>query len=77
MHSQLTYLIVKLRQSELICRAEQARLADEARRPRSPSFPRRYVAWVRTARRLRPARLAGVARHADPNPAHECLSCDP
>jgi hypothetical protein len=77
MNPQLTYLLVQARHSELICRAEQAGLAGEARRARSPSFPRRYVGRPLATRRLRPARLANVAQHASSNRPHECLSCDP
>ena len=58
MNPQLTYLIVQARHSELVCRAEQARPAGEARRARSPSFPRRYVGRLLATRRLRPSRLA-------------------
>ena len=77
MNPQLTYLLVQARHSELVCRADQARLAGEARRARSPSFPRRYVGRLLATRRLRPSRLASVAQHASSNPPHECLSCDP
>jgi hypothetical protein len=74
MNPQLTYLLVQARHSELVRRAEQARLVGEARHARSPSFPRRYVGRLLTTRRLRPSRLASVTQHASPNPPHECLS---
>jgi hypothetical protein len=41
MTSQLTYLIAQQRQAELGSRAEQARLAGEARRAQPASSPRR------------------------------------
>ncbi len=74
MNPQLTHLLVPARHSELVCRAEQAGLVSEARHGRSPSFPRRYVGRVLTARRLRPSRSASVTQHASSNPPHECLS---
>lgn len=74
MNPQLTYLRVQARHLELIRRAEQARLAGETRRARSPSFPRRYIGRLLTTRRLRPSRLPSIAQHASSNPPHECLS---
>jgi hypothetical protein len=76
MNPQLTYFLVQARHSELICRAEQARIAGQARRARSPSFPRRYAGRLVAMRRLSPSRLASVAQYASSNPPHECLSCD-
>jgi hypothetical protein len=76
MNPQLAYLLVQARHSELIRRAEQARLAGEARSARSPSFPRRYAGRLLATRRLRLSCLAGVAQYASSNPPHECLSCD-
>jgi hypothetical protein len=77
MNPQLTYLLVQARHPELVCRAEQSRLAGEARRAWSPSFPRRDVGRLLATRRLRPSRSPSVAQHASSNPPHECLSCDP
>ena len=55
MTSQLNYLIVQQRHIELAHRAEQARLADEARAAVSASSPR----WTMSAGSSRPRRLAG------------------
>jgi hypothetical protein len=77
MNPQLTYLIVQARHTELVCRAERARLAGEARRARSASLPGRYVRRLLAMRGLRSARLPSVPQHASANPPHECLSCDP
>ena len=80
MNPQLTYLLVQARHSELICRAEKARLAGEARRtlrqrhaPRSYArpTPTRYPASAQACNAWRAP--GGAWLH---NPQHECASCD-
>lgn len=79
MNPQLTYLLVQARHSELICRAEKARLAGEARRTTTASSPRSYLGRLRLVitHPLKPARLASAWRRVSSNPQHECASCDP
>jgi hypothetical protein len=77
MTSQLSYLIAQQSHIELSCRAEQARLANEARTLASPaSTRRRHIGRLLAPRRLRAARLAAAVAQASPGPPHECLSCD-
>ena len=76
MTSQLNYLIAQQRHIELACRAEQARLANEARPAASASSPRWNIGRLLAPRRLRAARLAAAARQASPGPPHECPRCD-
>ena len=77
MTSQLNDLIVRQRHSELADRAEQARLANEARRAASASSPRWNIGRLLSTRRLKAARVAAAAQHAMPGPPPECLRCDP
>jgi hypothetical protein len=76
MTSQLTYLIVQQRHTELVCRAEQARLANQLC-PAGPASSRRWnIGRLLAPRRPRAARLAAAAQHASPGPPQECLRCD-
>jgi hypothetical protein len=77
MTSQLNYLIVQQRHIELVCRAEQARLANETRPAGSASSPRSNIGRLLAPRRLSAARVAAAARQANPGPPKECLRCDP
>jgi hypothetical protein len=76
MTSQLNYLIAQQRHIELAHRAEQARLANEARAAVSAPSPRWNLGRLLATRRLRAARLAAAARQANPGPLPECLRCD-
>jgi hypothetical protein len=76
MTSQLHYLIAQQSHIEVFCRAEQARLADEARTLASPSAQRRQIGRLLAPRRLRAARLAAAGAQASQRPPHKCLSCD-
>jgi hypothetical protein len=76
MTSQLNYLIAQQRHIELAHRAEQARLATEARAAVSAPSPRWNLGRLLATRRLRAARLAAAARPASPGPPQECLRCD-
>jgi hypothetical protein len=76
MTSQLNYLIIQHRHTELVCRAEHARLANEAPAARSASSSRWNIARLLASRRLRAARLATAAPLASPGTPHECLTCD-
>lgn len=76
MNSHLNYLIVEQRHSELVRRAEQDRIAAEARAARSaPSGPRHIGRLVAT-RRLKAARVATAAPQPKPRPAVG-VRCDP
>ena len=75
MNSQLNYLIAQQRITELACRAEQARLAVEARAVSAPS-PRGNLRRLLATRRLRAADLAAAAHPASPRSAQECMRCD-
>ena len=74
MNSQLNYLIAQQRITELACRAEQARLASQARAARSAS-PRRYVGFLLAPRRLKATRVAAAAHPARPGAPQECVRC--
>lgn len=76
MHTHLNYLVAQQRRIELICRAEQARLATETRAGGSASSPRWDIGRLLARRRLRAAHLSAAARHAGPGTPHECLGCD-
>jgi hypothetical protein len=52
MTSQLNYLIVQQRHSELSCRAGQIRLAQDARAARSTASPRSYIRRLLASRQL-------------------------
>ena len=75
MTPQLTYLIAQEKQIELAYRAEQARLAVEARAVSAPS-PRGNLRRLLATRRLRAAELAAAAQPARPGAPQECLRCD-
>jgi hypothetical protein len=76
MTSHLIYLIVQHRHIELVRRAKQARLANEARAAGPASSPRWNIGRLLASRRLRAARLAAAAPLASPGPPQECLICD-
>jgi hypothetical protein len=76
MTSQLNYLIVKQRHVELAHRAEQARLAGEARAAVSAPSPRWHLGRLLAPRRLRAAGLAAAAQPARPGPPQECVRWD-
>ena len=76
MTSQLNYLIAQQRHIELAHRAEQARLAGEARAAVSTPSRRRNVARLLTPHRLAPARLAPAVTQARPGPPQECVRWD-
>jgi hypothetical protein len=76
MTSQLNDLIVRQRHSELVDRAEQARLASEARSATSASSRRWNISQLFAPRRLRAPGLAAAARQANPGPPYECPRCD-
>jgi hypothetical protein len=61
MSSQLNYLIVKQRHSELGRSAEQARLGAEARAARSAPSQPRYIGRLAATRRLGAARMSTAA----------------
>ena len=73
MTSQLNYLIAPQRHIELAYRAEQARLADDARVAGSAPSPRWSLGRLLATRRLRAAGSAAAARQANPGPPQECL----
>src|ERR1700756_876215 len=60
MTSHLIYLIVQHRHIELVRRAKQARLANEARAAGPASSPRWNIGRLLASRRLRAARLAAA-----------------
>jgi hypothetical protein len=77
MNSHLNHLIAQQRYTELAHCAEQARLANEARRAVSASSPRWNIGRLVSTRRLKAALVAAAARHTNPGPPHECLRCEP
>ena len=76
MTSQLNDLIVRQRHSELADRAEQPRLASEARSATLASSRRWNIGQLFAPRRLWAPRLAAAARQANPGPPYECPRCD-
>ena len=76
MNSQLNCLIVQHRHVELVYRAEQSRLAGEARAAVSAPSPRWNLGGLLAPRRLRAAGLAAAARPARLGPSQECVRCD-
>ena len=76
MSSQLNYLIVQHRHTELVRRAEQSRLAGEARAAVSAPSPPGNLGRLLAPRRLRAAGLAGSAQPASLGPSQECVRCD-
>ena len=76
MTSQLNYLIVQQRHIELVCRAEQGRLANETRPARSASSPHSNIGRLLAPRRLSAARVAAAAQPARPGPPQECARWD-
>jgi hypothetical protein len=74
MTSQLNSLIAQQRHTELVRRAEQHRLAQDARTARSTASPRSDIRRLLAPRQPRAARLAAATRQA--NPPQECLRCD-
>jgi hypothetical protein len=76
MNSQLIYLVIQHRHIEVVRRAEQARLANEARAASPASLPRWTIGRLLAPRRLRAARLAAAAPLATPGPPQECPTCD-
>jgi predicted GNAT family N-acyltransferase len=77
MTSHLNHLVAQQRNTELVSYAEQARLANEARRAASASSPRWNIGRLLSTRRLKAARVTAAAQHAMPGPSPECLRCDP
>ncbi len=73
---QLNHLIAKQRQIELADRAEQARLAYDARVASLAPSRRWNRGRLLTPRRIRAAGLAAAARPARPRPPQECVRCD-
>jgi hypothetical protein len=76
MTSHLIYLIVQHRHIELVRRAKQARLANEARAAGPASSPRWNIGRLLASQRLRAARLAAAAPLASPGTPQECMTCD-
>jgi hypothetical protein len=76
MTSQLNYLIAQQRQSELVRRAEQHRLAQDARAARSTASPRSHIRRLLAPRNPRAAGSAAAARQTNPGAPHERLRCD-
>jgi hypothetical protein len=76
MNSQLLYLIVQQRHIELAYRAEQARLAGEARAAVSAPSRRGNLGRLLATRQLWATGLAPAATQASPGPPQECLRCD-
>jgi hypothetical protein len=76
MNSQLNYLIAQQRIAEFACRAEQARLASQARAARSAST-RCYVGFLLAPRRLKAARMAAAGQQTNLACAEQCLRCEP
>jgi hypothetical protein len=74
MDSQLNYLIARQRQAELVSRAEQARLAIDARAAVSAPSRGWNLGRLVATRRLRPAGLVAAAQPA--GPPQECVRCD-
>jgi hypothetical protein len=74
MDSQLNYLIAQQRQAALVCRAEQARLANDARASVSAPARRWNLGRLVATHRLRAAGLAATAQPA--GPPQECVRCD-
>jgi hypothetical protein len=76
MTTQLNYLIVQHRHVELVYRAEQSRLAGEARAAVSAPSPRWNLGRLLAPRRLRAAGLAAAAQPARPGPPQAYVRCD-
>ena len=74
MTSQLNYLIAQQSQAELVSRAEQARLAIDARAAVSAPSRRWNLGRLNATCRLRAAGLAASAEPA--GPPRECVRCD-
>ena len=73
----LNYLIAQQRSIELAYRAEQARLAGDARAAVSAPSPRWNLGRLLGPRRLRTAGLAAAAQPVRPGPPQPCVRCDP
>jgi hypothetical protein len=76
MNSQLTHLVVQQRHLELVRRAEEARLPNQARTAVSAPSRRWNLGRLVATRRPRAAGLAAAAQPATPGPPQECLSCN-
>ena len=76
MTPQLTYLIAHERHIELAYRAEQPRLAGQARAAGLARPPRWRVGRLLATRRRRAARVTPAATLASLGPPQECLRCD-
>ena len=74
MDSQVNYLIAQQRQAELVSRAEQARLANDARAAVSAPSRRWNLGRPVATHRLRVDSLAGTAQAA--RPPREYVRCD-
>jgi hypothetical protein len=76
MTPQLNYLIAQQRHIELAYRAEQARLAGDARAAVSAPPPRWNLGRLLAPRGLRAAGSAAAAQPVRPGPPRECARCD-
>ena len=76
MTSQLNYLIVQQRHIEFAYRAEQARLADQARAARSTFSPRHYVRRLRATHWLQARHPAAAAGNTTAVSLRGDLRCD-
>jgi hypothetical protein len=77
MYSPLIYLIAQERHIEVAHRAEQSRLAGEARVAVTARSARWKLSRLFAPRRLRTAGLAAAAYTARPGPAEEGVRCEP
>jgi hypothetical protein len=76
MTSQLNYLIAQQRHIEFAYRAEQARLAGQARAVVSAPSRRWNLGRLSAPRGLRAVSLATAATRARSAPPQQCLRCD-
>ena len=76
MNPQLNYLIAKDRQIEFAKRAEQARLAGEARAAGTAPSRRWHLGGLLATRWLRAAGLVAAAQPTRTGPPQECVRCD-
>jgi hypothetical protein len=76
MNPQFNYLMARQKQSELACRAEQSRLAREARTAVSAQSRRWNLGRLIAPRRLVAPGLAAAARPVSPGAPQECVGCE-
>jgi hypothetical protein len=77
MTPQLNYLMAQERHNELVHRAKQVRLADDARAAVSAHSPRWNLGRLLATRRPQAAGLAAAAQPVRPGPPQRCVRCDP